>query len=397
MEAPYETSSGGGISAYLRALIPVLADAGHRVTVVAKSRGTEVQTRCGGKVKIVPAELPGSHWYLSKVPLLSRFTHPVRQVEWSQGFYQAACRVFRDDVPDVIETAETGALQLARKPIAPLVMRLHGSNFTFQKFSGGPSGTGIRLDRSLELAALRRAAAITSPSAFQARELARTSKIPLEEIEVIPNPVSAAILTRAHAARQSHPSPTPSATPLVLYTGRLAPVKGIVPLLEAAKEVCRNRSVTFTLAGPWQMGQTPAEFGFDPEGKLTGTQLSWTGHVSWETIADLYVQATVFVMPSWFESFGISVIEAMAFGIPVVATTAGALPEVVEDGVTGLLVPPGDSGALATAITRLLNDAPLRARLGAAGRERVLARYTPERIAEQTLALYERVRRHTKS
>ncbi len=393
MEAPYETSSGGGISAYLRALIPVLADAGHRVTVVARTRRKEVQTLCGGKVKIVPAELPGSHWYLSKVPLLSRFTHPVRQLEWSQGFYQAACRVFRDDVPDVIETAETGALQLARKPIAPLVMRLHGSNFTFQKFSGGPSGTGIRLDRSLELAALRRAAAITSPSTFQALELARTSEIPLEDIQVISNPVSAAILTRAHAARPVHPS----ATPLVLYTGRLAPVKGIVPLLEAAKEVCRSGSVKFTLAGPWQMGQAPAKFGFDPEGKLTGTQLSWNGHISWETIADLYVQATVFVMPSLFESFGISVIEAMAFGIPVVATTAGALPEVVEDGVTGLLVPSGDSGALAAAIKRLLNNAPLRARLGAAGRERVLARYTPERIAEKTLALYERVRRHTNS
>jgi glycosyltransferase involved in cell wall biosynthesis len=100
----------------------------------------------------------------------------------------------------------------------------------------------------------------------------------------------------------------------------------------------------------------------------------------------------VFVMPSYYETFGISCLEAMAFGLPVVATRAGGLPEVVEDGVTGLLVPPGDTHALAEAIGRLLRDPDLRRRLGEAGRERVLARFTAEHVVKEMIPVYEHAR-----
>ena len=94
---------------------------------------------------------------------------------------------------------------------------------------------------------------------------------------------------------------------------------------------------------------------------------------------DYYQRAALLVMPSFYESFGIACLEAMAFGLPVVATRVGGLPEVIEDGVTGLLVPPGDADALAQAMIRLLSDADLRRRMGQAGRERVLKEFTTER------------------
>jgi glycosyltransferase involved in cell wall biosynthesis len=118
------------------------------------------------------------------------------------------------------------------------------------------------------------------------------------------------------------------------------------------------------------------------------------GHVPWQNLADLYRRASVFVMPSYYETFGISVIEAMAFGLPVVATKAGGLPEVVEDGVTGILVPPGDSEALGDALLRLLLDPVLRARMGQAGRERVRSEFTVDRIVAQTLDVYQSVIRN---
>jgi glycosyltransferase involved in cell wall biosynthesis len=99
-------------------------------------------------------------------------------------------------------------------------------------------------------------------------------------------------------------------------------------------------------------------------------------------------------MPSFYETFGISVIEAMAFGLPVVATRAGGLPEVVEDGVTGILVPPGDSEALAEAQLRLLLDPDLRRRMGQAGRERVQSEFTVDRIVSQMLDVYHSVIRN---
>jgi glycosyltransferase involved in cell wall biosynthesis len=100
----------------------------------------------------------------------------------------------------------------------------------------------------------------------------------------------------------------------------------------------------------------------------------------------------VFVMSSVTEGLGTSLLDAMACRRPIVATTAGGIPEVVEDDVNGLLVPPRDAGALAAAIVRTLQDEPLRARLGAAGFARVQARFTVERMVAETARTYQDVR-----
>ena len=84
-----------------------------------------------------------------------------------------------------------------------------------------------------------------------------------------------------------------------------------------------------------------------------------------------------------------AVLEAMAAGLPVVATAVGGTPEVVVDGVTGLLVPPRDPHALAEAILRLLRDPDLRKRMGGAGRERVAAHFSVEQMVQRTEKLYE--------
>ena len=114
--------------------------------------------------------------------------------------------------------------------------------------------------------------------------------------------------------------------------------------------------------------------------------------VSDERLVELYAEAEVAVVPSLYEGFSLPAIEAMACGVPLVATTGGALPEVVGgDGTTAVLVSPGDAGALAAAIAGLLDDPRRRARLGQAGRARVLERYTWRVTAEATVAQYREV------
>jgi len=121
------------------------------------------------------------------------------------------------------------------------------------------------------------------------------------------------------------------------------------------------------------------------------SRVRFTGRVSTEELVRLYNSAQILVSPSVYEGFGLPAAEAQACGTAVVSTTAGALPEVIAHGETGWLVPPGDAVALADAIRRLMSDADLRARMGAAGRQRMVERFTWRETARKTVALYEEV------
>ncbi|HET9733276.1 MAG TPA: glycosyltransferase family 4 protein [Acidimicrobiales bacterium] len=164
------------------------------------------------------------------------------------------------------------------------------------------------------------------------------------------------------------------------------PLKGLVPLLEAVAKVRTERHAELVVIGKpraeSRVGETIDRLGL-------GGAVRFVSGVSDEDIVRLYAEAEVAVVPSLYEGFSLPAVEAMACGVPVVATTGGALPEVVgDDGVTGLLVPPGDPGALASALSRALDDAGLRDRLGRAGRDRVLERFTWRATALGTLDNY---------
>jgi glycosyltransferase involved in cell wall biosynthesis len=121
------------------------------------------------------------------------------------------------------------------------------------------------------------------------------------------------------------------------------------------------------------------------------SRVRFTGRVTTPQLVRHYCRAQMSVCPSLYEGFGLPAAEAMACGLPVVATSGGALPEVVEDGVTGILVPPADARALAEALDNLMRDAQLRQRMGQAGRERILANFSWRKAALQTEAIYQQV------
>jgi glycosyltransferase involved in cell wall biosynthesis len=165
------------------------------------------------------------------------------------------------------------------------------------------------------------------------------------------------------------------------------PIKGLVPLLEAVAKVRTERHAELVIIGKpraeSRVGETIARLGLE-------YAVTFVSGVSDQRIVELYAEASIAVVPSLYEGFSLPAIEAMASGVPLVATTGGALPEVAgTDGDTALLVPPGDVGALATAIGRALDEPRLRDELGSAGRRRVLDRFTWRRTAEGTAAAYE--------
>ncbi|MGW8376385.1 glycosyltransferase family 4 protein [Streptomyces sp. ODS28] len=165
------------------------------------------------------------------------------------------------------------------------------------------------------------------------------------------------------------------------------PLKGLVHLVEALAKVRTENEHAHLVV----VGQRPEEGPVAAAMERYGLarHVEFVKGISDAELANLIRSAQVACVPSLYEGFSLPAAEAMATGTPLVATTGGAIPEVAgTDGETCLAVPPGDSGALGVALSRLLGDAELRARLGAAGRERVLSRFTWEQAARGTVRRY---------
>jgi glycosyltransferase involved in cell wall biosynthesis len=219
-------------------------------------------------------------------------------------------------------------------------------------------GTDVELARrvpALVRPVLRRARLVLAGSAYlaeQARELGAP------EVRVVPSGVSIPDFVGP-----------PEEPPHVLYAGRLSQEKGILELVEA----CGDGLPLVVVGDGPLLSRVPQAVGFVPPGELG----QW------------YERAAVVAAPSRREGYGVVAREAMAWGRPVVATAVGGLIDAVEDGVTGLLVPPGDVPALRAALELLLGDADLRSNLGSAGREKARRELSPGAAGETLQAAYE--------
>ncbi|MDQ0962264.1 glycosyltransferase involved in cell wall biosynthesis [Streptomyces sp. B4I13] len=186
-------------------------------------------------------------------------------------------------------------------------------------------------------------------------------------------------------------SPDPSVAVLpgriVTTSSADVPLKGLVFLVEALAKVRTEHPHAHLVVVGKRPQEGPVAQAIERYG-LEGS-VEFVKGISDAELVDLVRSAEVACVPSLYEGFSLPAAEAMATGTPLLATTGGAIPEVAgRDGDTCLAVPPGDAGALAAGLGRLLGDPALRARLGTAGRQRVLERFTWARAAEGTVARY---------
>ncbi|WP_101388120.1 glycosyltransferase family 4 protein [Streptomyces sp. TLI_146] len=185
------------------------------------------------------------------------------------------------------------------------------------------------------------------------------------------------------------PDPAVAEVPgrIVTTSSADVPLKGLVFLVEALAKVRAEHPEAHLVVVGKRAEDGPVAQAIEKYG--LGDAVRFVKGITDAELVDLVRSAQVSCVPSLYEGFSLPAAEAMATGTPLVATTGGAIPEVAgPDGETCLAVPPGEPGALAAALNRLLADPELRARLGAAGRERVLDRFTWARAAEGTAELY---------
>jgi len=217
--------------------------------------------------------------------------------------------------------------------------------------------------RAREERVYRGAATIFSMSEFAARSLVRDYGVDPSRVRVVGAGPNVAPREGEPGERRRAEAIRAAGAPVILFVGRNFAPKGGPEVVEAFRRVRRAHPGTRL----WIVSQGPV--GPLPDGAI------FHGPLGPEPLAALYTEASVFALPTLREAFGLAFIEAMAFGLPVVGTRIEAIPEIVEDGETGLLVPPRDPAALAAALSTLVAD-PARARqLGSAGRARAADRF----------------------
>ncbi len=183
-------------------------------------------------------------------------------------------------------------------------------------------------------------------------------------------------------------SPEPAGAPVVLLPARMLRDKGIVEFVEAARRIeASGRTARFALVGPLDPDNATG-IAADEMGRLVGRSVEWWG--GRDDMPEVLSGATIVCLPSYGEGLPKALAEAAASGRAIVTTDVPGCRDAVEDGISGLLVPPRDPGALAAAIGRLLDDPALRSQLGRAARQRAEALFDVRAVARPTLALYDR-------
>lgn len=178
----------------------------------------------------------------------------------------------------------------------------------------------------------------------------------------------------------------------LLFVGRLEERKGIDTIIEALPDIMTiNNQIFFDLVGNDQLtdsdGVTYRQRCEDAYSREPWyCRLSFHGHVSDSDLLDMYRNCSIFIAPSKYESFGLIYLEAMRFSKPCIGTRAGGIPEVVQDGVTGLLIEPGDAEMLTASVRQLVKSVARREEMGKAGRARFEQTFTAHKFAERVLS-----------
>lgn len=311
-------------------------------------------------------------------PVAVRRHRVIRVLPAPQGLGLAAPGMFADALRARVDVVHAHAFGYFPTWAGRAVRSLRGTSLVITPHSdpGRDSPLSSLYARAVARGSLRKADRIVALTEREAEWLSGLG-VPRERIRVIPNGID------LEEFRDLPSRPVGSPTPVVLFVGRLyARQKGLEPLIEAFARVAPARKARLRIVGEDWGGLGPL---LDRAQQLgVADRVVATGPLSRADLLLEFASADLFVLPSLFEPFGIVLLEAMASGLPIVATRVGGIPEVAIDRRTALLVPPGDSAELGGAMEAVLADPLLAQNLGAEGR-RWVTRFAWSRL----LPIYE--------
>jgi glycosyltransferase involved in cell wall biosynthesis len=346
----------GGAQTYVSLLLPAVAER-FDVTVAAHGYGPLREAASAAGVPFVP---------------LKHVRRPIDPLRDVLGLVELV-RLFRRERPEILHanSSKAGVLGRVAAWLAGVPIRIftaHG--WAFAAYRGLAGGLYLRADRLV-----RPLTTLVICVARRERELGVRAHVCVPHRSVV---VHNAVDVRAFAQAQSS-----RGMPRIISVGRFAYPKDYATLVDALAAVETDYRAILVGEGPMRsaVASDVRRRGLAARIELLGGRTD---------VPNLLASADIFVLSSRSEGLPISVLEAMAAGLPVVATDVGGLSELVVDGKTGLLVPPADGTALAEAVQRLLRDPELRRRFGARARLRAEQRFDLMRFREAHIAIYRR-------
>ena len=382
----------GGQNIYVRNVARCLAQAGHQVDVLTRRDDpgllATVDVRPGMRVLHLPAGPP-------------RFVPKEQLLQHMPAFADAARELFQNSVDYDIVHANffmSGLVGLRLKELfgVPLAMTFHALGLVRQEHQGPDDGfPPMRVE--IERCIVRNADRLIAECPQDALDLRRLYGARRDSISTVPcgvDPAEFPLTCRATARRALGLRDDEF---VILQLGRMVPRKGVDNVIRALALLPRELRARVLVVG----GESP-----DPDPKLTpeigrlqaladalgvGARVTFTGQRRRQDLPDCYGAADVFVTTPWYEPFGITPLEAMACGVPVVGSAVGGIKHSVVDGVTGFLVPPRHPAALAERLRQLHASPWLRQAMGRSGVRRVLANFTWDRVAADLADIYESI------
>ncbi|MBG0832409.1 glycosyltransferase [Planomonospora sp. ID67723] len=376
--SPLATVGGadaGGQNVHVAALSRALAGQGHEVAVYTRAdspdQPEEVAFGPGVTVVHVPA---GPAESISKDDLLP----------WMPDFSRWLARRWEEDAPDIAHShfwmSGLAALAAARDTGVTVAHTFHALG-TVKRRHQGPADTSPRERVGVESIIASHADAVIATCADEVAELERM-QARRQALRVVPCGVDLRAFTPAGPVLDLGPRP------VLLSIGRPVPRKGVETVVRA---LCHVPGATLVVAG-CRSGEPEGErLSRIAAGCGVADRVRFIGRVERHEVPALMRSADAVVSVPWYEPFGIVPLEAMACGVPVVASAVGGHLDTVVHGVTGLLVPPRRPAALGRALRRLLADPIRLAAYGAAAADRAGSRYGWDRVATETLAVYEEI------
>jgi glycosyltransferase involved in cell wall biosynthesis len=385
----------GGQGVYLQNLSRALTALGHKVEVVV---GPPQPNLDNGIPVYQPPSLdlynPDN---LFRMPSLKELSQPINLIEWlgvsTMGFPEPytfglrARRFLRKKRHryDIVHDNQGLAYALMTiKNWLPTIATVHHPVTIDRKIAARSASTIWRKMQQwrwysfigMQKRVARTLSHIITVSKTASKDISRDFNISPDRFRIIPNGISTDLF---------YPIPEipREKNRLIVTNSADMPLKGLYYLLQAVAKIAQTRPVKLTVVG------TPKKNGYSQrliQQLGIGNRITFTGRIAHEQFVREYARATVAVVPSVYEGFGLPVGEAMACAVPVISTTGGALPEVVGD--AGILVPPADHRALAKAILKILDQPQLAQKLGQAGYRRVQRHFTWKKAAEKTVAVY---------